>query len=192
MMTHSDDDGLYNIRMIARCFARCTNARCFSFNKRSFRSTNEVFFVQQTNMFFVQQAKIFFVQHVDGLFSPLKSIHECINTPINIAISTSTHQSIRQHINQYMNTSISAFHTSILNTSIRYRAVGRAMVKCLYEGRRIGSRLAPSVFKFITGTEAALRDLQVGVREVLFTKGNRLNIYQVIFLDKNCGRNCGF
>eukprot|EP00904_Undaria_pinnatifida_P009477 jgi/Undpi1/565/HiC_scaffold_10.g04029.m1 len=34
------------------------------------------------------------------------------------------------------------------------------MVKCLYEGRRIGSRLAPSVFKFITGTEAALRDLQ--------------------------------
>lgn len=43
----------------------------------------------------------------------------------------------------------------------RYRAVGRAMVKCLFEGRRIGSRLAPSVFKFIKGTETTLRDLQV-------------------------------
>ncbi|CAN0228569.1 unnamed protein product [Ectocarpus sp. 8 AP-2014] len=42
----------------------------------------------------------------------------------------------------------------------RYRAIGRLMVKCLLEGRRIGSRLAPSVFKFITGTDTALRDLQ--------------------------------
>eukprot|EP00903_Cladosiphon_okamuranus_P007175 g6967.t1 len=42
----------------------------------------------------------------------------------------------------------------------RYRAIGRAMVKCLLEGRRIGSRLAPSVFKFITGTDTTLRDLQ--------------------------------
>lgn len=45
----------------------------------------------------------------------------------------------------------------------RYRAVGRAMVKCLLEGRRIGSRLAPSVFKFITGTDTTLRDLQASV-----------------------------
>lgn len=43
----------------------------------------------------------------------------------------------------------------------RYRAIGRLMVKCLLEGRRIGSRLAPSVFKFITGTDTTLRDLQV-------------------------------
>ncbi|CAM9354654.1 unnamed protein product [Ectocarpus sp. 6 AP-2014] len=42
----------------------------------------------------------------------------------------------------------------------RYRAIGRLMVKCLLEGRRIGSRLAPSVFKFITGTDTTLRDLQ--------------------------------
>lgn len=35
------------------------------------------------------------------------------------------------------------------------------MVKSLFEGRRIGSRLAPSVFKFITGTGTTLRDLQV-------------------------------
>lgn len=45
----------------------------------------------------------------------------------------------------------------------RYRAIGRAMVKCLLEGRRIGSRLAPSVFKFITGTDSTLRDLQASV-----------------------------
>ncbi|CAM9525155.1 unnamed protein product [Scytosiphon promiscuus] len=42
----------------------------------------------------------------------------------------------------------------------RYRTIGRAMVKCLLEGRRIGSRLAPSVFKYITGTSTTLRDLQ--------------------------------
>lgn len=30
----------------------------------------------------------------------------------------------------------------------------------------MGSRLAPSVFKFITGTEVALRDLQASLREV--------------------------
>lgn len=41
------------------------------------------------------------------------------------------------------------------------RAFGRAMVKTLYEGRRIGSRLCPSVFKFITGTSPNMRDLQI-------------------------------
>lgn len=46
---------------------------------------------------------------------------------------------------------------------LRYRAIGRAMVKCLLEGRRIGSRLAPSVFKFITGIDTTLRDLQASV-----------------------------
>ena len=29
----------------------------------------------------------------------------------------------------------------------RLRAIGRAMVKVLYEGRRIGSRLCPTIFK---------------------------------------------
>jgi hypothetical protein len=40
------------------------------------------------------------------------------------------------------------------------RAFGRAMVKALYEGRRLGSRLCPSVFKFLTGTSPDIRDLQ--------------------------------
>lgn len=43
----------------------------------------------------------------------------------------------------------------------RLRAFGRAMVKALYEGRRIGSRLCPSVFKFLTGTVPNMRDLQM-------------------------------
>jgi serine/threonine protein kinase len=45
------------------------------------------------------------------------------------------------------------------------RAFGRAMVKTLYEGRRIGSRLCPSVFKFITSTNPNMRDLQTYDRE---------------------------
>lgn len=51
----------------------------------------------------------------------------------------------------------------VLLIANRYRAIGRIMVKCLLEGRRIGSRLAPSVFKFLTGTEPTLRDLQVNL-----------------------------
>lgn len=44
---------------------------------------------------------------------------------------------------------------------LRLRAFGRAMVKALYEGRRIGNRLCPSVFKFLTGTSPSMRDLQM-------------------------------
>jgi hypothetical protein len=43
---------------------------------------------------------------------------------------------------------------------MKLRAFGRAMIKALYEGRRIGSRLSASVFKFITGTAPDMRDLQ--------------------------------
>jgi len=43
----------------------------------------------------------------------------------------------------------------------KFRAFGRAMVKALYEGRRIGSRLCPSVFKFLTGARPNMRDLQM-------------------------------
>jgi hypothetical protein len=43
----------------------------------------------------------------------------------------------------------------------KLRSFGRAMVKALYEGRRIGSRLCPSVFKFITSTVPDMRDLQM-------------------------------
>ena len=43
----------------------------------------------------------------------------------------------------------------------KLRSFGRAMVKALYEGRRIGSRLCPSVFKFITATVPDMRDLQM-------------------------------
>lgn len=43
----------------------------------------------------------------------------------------------------------------------KLRSFGRAMVKALYEGRRIGSRLCPSVFKFITATAPNMRDLQM-------------------------------
>ena len=43
----------------------------------------------------------------------------------------------------------------------KLRAFGRAMVKALYEGRRIGSRLSPSVFKFLTGAKPNMRDLQM-------------------------------
>ena len=35
------------------------------------------------------------------------------------------------------------------------------MVKALYEGRRIGNRLCPSVFKFLTDTSPTMRDLQM-------------------------------
>ncbi len=41
------------------------------------------------------------------------------------------------------------------------RAVGRAIVKALYEGRRIGSRLSPAVFKFLTDSVPNMRDLQM-------------------------------
>jgi HECT-domain (ubiquitin-transferase) len=43
----------------------------------------------------------------------------------------------------------------------KLRAFGRAMVKALFEGRRIGNRLCPSLFKFLTGTAPAMRDLQM-------------------------------
>ena len=43
----------------------------------------------------------------------------------------------------------------------KLRAFGRSMVKALYEGRRIGNRLCPSVFKFLTGTAPSMRDLQM-------------------------------
>jgi serine/threonine protein kinase len=44
---------------------------------------------------------------------------------------------------------------------IQLRAVGRAMVKALYEGRRIGNRLCPSVLKFFTGAAPTIMDLQL-------------------------------
>jgi HECT-domain (ubiquitin-transferase) len=44
---------------------------------------------------------------------------------------------------------------------LRLRAFGRAMVKALYEGRRMGNRLCPSVFKYLTGTTPSMRDLQM-------------------------------
>lgn len=44
---------------------------------------------------------------------------------------------------------------------LRLRAVGRAMVKALYEGRRVGNRLGPSVLKFFTGAQPTMRDLQL-------------------------------
>lgn len=43
----------------------------------------------------------------------------------------------------------------------KLRAVGRAMVKALYEGRRIGSRLCPSVWKYFTGAAPTILDLQL-------------------------------
>mmetsp|Transcript_14930 Transcript_14930/g.30678 ORF Transcript_14930/g.30678 Transcript_14930/m.30678 type:complete len:293 (+) Transcript_14930:275-1153(+) len=36
-----------------------------------------------------------------------------------------------------------------LSDSSRLRAVGRSMVKCFFEGRRVGSRFAPSFFKYL-------------------------------------------
>jgi hypothetical protein len=42
-----------------------------------------------------------------------------------------------------------------------YEAVGRAMVKCLYEGRRMGNHFCPSLFKFIASCPVSLRDLQL-------------------------------
>lgn len=43
----------------------------------------------------------------------------------------------------------------------KFKAFGRILVKALYEGRRVGSRLCPSVFKFITGTLPNMRDLHM-------------------------------
>jgi serine/threonine protein kinase len=40
-----------------------------------------------------------------------------------------------------------------------YELIGRAMVKCLLEGRRIGSHFAPSLFKFIAGSPPGLADM---------------------------------
>lgn len=54
--------------------------------------------------------------------------------------------------------SIAAVSTDHLDS---LRAVGRAMVKAFYEGRRIGNRLSPSVFKFFTGAQPNMRDLQL-------------------------------
>ncbi len=42
-----------------------------------------------------------------------------------------------------------------------FRGIGRAIVKALYEGRRVGSRLCPSVFKYITNSSPNMRDLQM-------------------------------
>ena len=47
----------------------------------------------------------------------------------------------------------------------KLRALGRSMVKALYEGRRMGNRLCPSVFKFLTGTAPSMRDLQMFDRQ---------------------------
>ena len=49
----------------------------------------------------------------------------------------------------------------------------------------MGSRLAPSVFKFITGTEVALRDLQASLREVQALKHvhtHQVHVWQVFRL----------
>jgi hypothetical protein len=43
----------------------------------------------------------------------------------------------------------------------KLEAFGRAIVKALYEGRRLGGRLCPSVFKFITDSPPSMRDLQM-------------------------------
>eukprot|EP00602_Paraphysomonas_sp_CaronLab_P011304 CAMPEP_0185039532 /NCGR_PEP_ID=MMETSP1103-20130426/36457_1 /TAXON_ID=36769 /ORGANISM="Paraphysomonas bandaiensis, Strain Caron Lab Isolate" /LENGTH=1230 /DNA_ID=CAMNT_0027578455 /DNA_START=47 /DNA_END=3739 /DNA_ORIENTATION=- len=42
-----------------------------------------------------------------------------------------------------------------------YNIFGRLLIKSLYEGCRIGSKLCPSVFKYITGTPPTIRDLQM-------------------------------
>jgi hypothetical protein len=68
----------------------------------------------------------------------------------------------------------------------RLRAVGASIVKALYEGKRIGSRLCPFVFKFIASTNPnpTLRDLQYfdpqtakSLQWMLVTSGIPTSIY---------------
>jgi serine/threonine protein kinase len=40
------------------------------------------------------------------------------------------------------------------------RAFGRAMIKAMYEGRRIGTKLGSAAFKFLTDAQPSIRDLQ--------------------------------
>jgi hypothetical protein len=40
------------------------------------------------------------------------------------------------------------------------RAFGRAMIKALYEGRRMGTQLCSAAFKFLTDSQPTIRDLQ--------------------------------
>ena len=68
----------------------------------------------------------------------------------------------------------------------RLRAVGASIVKALYEGKRIGSRLCPFVLKFIASTNPnpTLRDLQYfdpqtakSLQWMLVTSGIPTSIY---------------
>ena len=52
-------------------------------------------------------------------------------------------------------------HDKTLESIQRYRAIGRILVKALYEGQRIGNKLCPAVLKFITGATPNMRDLQM-------------------------------
>lgn len=96
-----------------------------------------------TEMFSVFYDRVF--QGEGGLFESAESVgenDEGVKKPIiGVVLPTSADPSVDLLLN--------------------LKAFGRAMVKTLYEGRRIGSRLCPSVFKFITGTSPNMRDLQI-------------------------------
>lgn len=48
-----------------------------------------------------------------------------------------------------------------------YMAVGRAIVKCFYEGKRIGSRFAPSFYKFLAhGADSLKQDVNLELRSL--------------------------
>eukprot|EP01038_Epipyxis_sp_PR26KG_P005560 gene5560-7682_t len=44
---------------------------------------------------------------------------------------------------------------------LKLNLIGRIIVKALYEGKRIGNRFSPSIFKFITQSNPNMRDLQM-------------------------------
>lgn len=108
----------------------------------------------------------------DQVFSPLSGLFEDCNTAVTVVEKASPPVSLKL-ARQEEGVSDSNEHFEVesyvvLPSSkvknedlVRLRAVGRAMVKALYEGRRIGNRLCPSVLKFYTGANPTMRDLQL-------------------------------
>lgn len=77
---------------------------------------------------------------------------------------TNTHSHTHTNTNMFMSSSdiVLPMKGATSEQSLRcFRAFGRVLVKCLYEGKRTGSRLCPSIFKFITDSSPNMRDLQM-------------------------------
>lgn len=114
-----------------------------------------------TEMFTMFYESIF--QQANGLFETSDEMHARNDLSVSAKLSkVETNNSSNDTI-MHMRAGVVLPRSSgkSIEQLLEFRAFGRALVKTLYEGKRIGSRLSPSVFKFIADTNPNMRDLQV-------------------------------